>query len=146
MFRSIVATILFVLAATAAWVVWHPVALPEPRTLRVQEEEWHLPNRGKLDAAPLVSTIVQDKLWGAVGAAALAQMDEKPLTAPNWHIVGVVSVGKETYATVAVDGQQDQQLKAGDKLPGGIKIVNMTADRVCILLNGKKRVLRTYKE
>jgi hypothetical protein len=148
MFRSIAVLILLVLAVTAAWMLWHPVALPEPHTLRVQEDEWRLPERSNADFAALAATIDRDKLWGAMGAAAVAltPVDEKPLTAPNWHIVGVVAVGSERYAMLAVDGQPLQQVKAGDKLPGGIKIVNMTADRVCILLNGKKRVLKTYKE
>jgi len=145
MFRSIVATILFVLAIVAAWVLLHPIALPEPRTLRVQEDDWHLPSQRKPDSAALTARIEQDKLWGSVGAAT-ASIEEKALTAPNWRIVGVVSAGAERYAMVAMDGQPMQQVKTGEKLPGGIKIVNMTADRVCILLNGKKRVLKTYKE
>lgn len=149
MFRTIAALILFALIVTVAWLVTHPVALPEPRTLRVQEDEWHLPDRSKPNMAALAATIEQDKLWGSVAAipgAPVAPVDEKPLTAPNWRIVGVVSAGKERYAMLAVDDQPIQQVKAGDTLPGGIKIVNMTADRVCILLNGKKRVLKTYKE
>ncbi|HXA47485.1 MAG TPA: type II secretion system protein N, partial [Burkholderiaceae bacterium] len=92
-----------------------------------------------------VATIEQGNLWGKVGGA-MIPLDEKPLTAPNWRIIGVVSAGKESYALVAVDGQPMQQIKVGEKLPGDIKIVNMTADHVCILLNGKKRVLKTYKE
>lgn len=145
MFRSIVATILFVLASAAAWVLLHPIALPEPRALHVQEEDWHLPDQRRPDTAALTATIEQDKLWGTVGVP-VAPIEEKPLTAPNWRIVGVVSAGAESYAMVAVEGQPMQQVKTGEKLPGGIKIVNMTADRVCILLNGKKRVLKTYKE
>lgn len=144
MFRSIVAMILFALAVTAAWVMLRPIGLPEPRTLRAQDEEWRLPDRSKPDTAVLVATIEGDKLWGTVPG--MAPMDEKPLTAPNWRIVGVVMAGAEKYAMLAVDGQPLQQIKAGEKLPGGATIVDMTADRVCILLNGKKRVLKTYKE
>jgi hypothetical protein len=149
MFRSIAALILLVLAVTVTWVVVHPVALPEPRTLRVQEDEWHLPDRSKIDSAALAATIEQDKLWGSaavVPGAPPVPVEEKPLTAPNWRIVGVVSAGADSYAMLSVDGQPIQEVKAGEKLPGDIKIVNMTADRVCILLNGKKRVLKTYKE
>jgi len=140
-----------VLVATAAWVAWHPIALPEPRGLRSQDDDWHLPNHSKSDSAALVATIEHDKLWGASAANALpggplVSEEEKPLTAPDWRIAGVVTDGKENYAMVMVDGQPIQQLKVGDKLPGGFKIVSMTADRVCILLNGKRRVLRTYKE
>jgi hypothetical protein len=144
MFR-IFAAILLILAVSAAWVLFHPPVLPEMRNLRIQEDDWHLPDRGGADSATLVATIEQNKLWGSAGAAAMP-VDEKPLTAPNWHIAGVVSAGAERYAMVAVDGQPILQIKTGENLPGGIKIVNMTADRVCILLNGKKRVLKTYKE
>lgn len=144
MFRSIVVLILFAFAVTAAWVMLRPIALPEPRSLRAQDEEWRLPDRNKSDTAALVATIEGDKLWGTVPG--MAPVDEKPLTAPNWRIVGVVVSGTEKYAMLTVDGQPLQQIKAGEKLPGGATILNMTADRVCILLNGKKRVLKTYKE
>lgn len=144
MLRSIVALIMFALAIAATWISLHPIALPESRTLKVQEDDWHLPSRSKLDTSALVGTIERDKLWGTLGAT--GPVDEKPLSAPNWRIVGVVSAGAESYAMLAVDGEPIQQIKTGEKLPGGIKIVNMTADRVCILLNGKKRVLKTYKE
>lgn len=148
MFRSLAALFLLALAVTATWVWFHPVALPELRNMRVQDDDWHLPSRTKQDLSASVTTIEQDKLWGNTPGAFMPQapVEEKPLTAPNWRIIGVVAAGKDTYAMVDVDGQPMLQLKAGDKLPGGIKIINMTADRVCILLNGKKRVLKTYKE
>lgn len=145
MLRSLVVAILFAYAVTAAWVLMYPITLPEPRTLRVQEDDWRLPDRSKLDTAVLMATIERDKLWGSQGAVA-SLAEEKPLTAPNWRIVGSVSAGAESYAMLAMDGEPIQQLKAGDKLPGGAKILNIVADRICILLNGKKRVLKTYKE
>jgi hypothetical protein len=148
MLRTLIAIFMLALAVTTAWVWFHPVALPEPRNIRVQDDEWHLPTRGKHDMNDSVATIEQDKLWGngPGGLPLQAPVEEKPLTAPNWHIVGVVAAGKDSYAMIDVEGQPMLQLKTGDKLPGGIKIVKMTADRVCILLNGKKRVLKTYKE
>jgi hypothetical protein len=140
----IVAATLFILAITAIWVLIHPIVLPELRNSHVQDDVWRVPDRATPDIPTLVATIEQANLWG--GASSLAPVDEKPLTAPNWHIAGVVSIGLERYAMLAIDGQPLQQIKTGENLPGGIKIVNMTADRVCILLNGKKRVLKTYKE
>jgi hypothetical protein len=148
MLRTLIAIFLLALAATTAWVWFHPVVLPEPHSIRVQDDEWLLPNRSKRDLSGSVATIEQDKLWGngPGGLPLQAPVEEKPLTAPNWRIAGVVSAGKDSYVMIDVEGQPMQQLKTGDKLPGGIKIIKMTADRVCILLNGKKRVLKTYKE
>lgn len=135
--------ILFALVVVAVWVVLHPVSLPEPRAARAQDDEWRLPARAKPDTEALAATIERDRLWGASG---LAPIEDKPLTAPNWRIAGIVSAGAESYALLETVGQPAQQIRAGGKLPGGATILNMTADRLCILLNGKKRFLKTYKE
>lgn len=143
MIPRILAMILFALALAAGWIVWHPIALPESRVIRSQDDDWRLPDLGKPDSEALVAKIELNRLWGTDG---MPLVEEKPLTAPNWRIAGVVSTGAESYAMLQVEGQPPQQVKTGEKLPGGAKIVNMTADRVCILLNGKRRMLRTIKE
>lgn len=144
MLARISAAILLVLAVAAVWIMTHPAALPAPSALRAQDDSWSLPQRDAPDVAVLLDSIEKNKLWGANGLP--APQDEKPLTAPNWRITGVISAGRETYAVVEVEQQPTQQLKPGDKLPGGAKILSITADRICILLNGKKRALQTYKE
>jgi hypothetical protein len=142
MLRNLVAVILLALAIVGGWALLHPITLPKPRSLHVQEEEWHLPERSKLDIDPLVESIEKNQLWGTSGPP----VDEKPLTSPNWRITGVLSVGTEHYALIEIKDQPILQLKTGEELPGGAKILSITADRLCISLNGKKRVLKTYKE
>lgn len=144
MLARISAAILLVLAVASGWIMLHPPELPAPSAKRAQDESWQLPQRDAPDAAALLRSIEKNRLWGASGLP--APPDEKPLTAPNWRITGIFSAGRETYALVEVEQQPMQQLKTGDKLPGGAKILRITADRVCILLNGKKRALKTYKE
>jgi hypothetical protein len=136
--------ILCSVGGAAAWVMFHPIALPAPHTLNAQDDDWHLSGRSKPDTKALIGTIERGQLWGATGMP--APVAEKPLTAPDWRIVGIVSAGAESYAMLEVDGQPLQQIKTGANLPGGAKIVNMSADHICILLNGKKRMLKTYKE
>lgn len=144
MIARIFAVIGLIFAVAAAWTMLHPPLLPTTRSQRVQDDEWQLPVLSKPDRQALVNSIDQDQLWGANGLPAV--LDEKPLTAPNWRITGILSMGPEHYALLAVEGQPIQQLKTGENLPGGAKLLNITADRICIMLNGKKRVLKTYKE
>jgi len=144
MIRNMVAAIILVNAIAATWLALHPISLPDPRTVRTADEEWRLPNRSRPDAEALVTAIEQEKLWGTNNR--LPAEVEKPLTPPNWRITGVVSVGAESYALLDTVGQPIQPVKIGEKLPGGAKVLDMTADRLSIFLNGKKRFLKTYKE
>jgi hypothetical protein len=50
------------------------------------------------------------------------------------------------FALLAIEGQPTSQLQAGDLLPGGAKILAVQQDSLCILLNGKVRSLRIYRE
>lgn len=144
MLARISVLIVLIFAVAAGWMMLHAPTLPSAHALRAQDDEWQLPVRGKVDTEALVQLIEQNKLWGANGQP--AAVEEKPLTPPDWHITGILEVGPEHYALLAVQDQSIQQLKAGESLPGGAKILNITADRICILLNGKKRVLKNYKE
>lgn len=145
MLARISATIVLVFIAVAGWAVLRPVTLPATHGPRLQDEHWQLPQRPKIDIDSLILTINENKLWGSVGQP-VAPADEKPLTPPNWRISGVFGVGKEGYLMLAVDGEPVKQLKTGDKLPGGATLYSIATDRICILLNGKRRILGIYKE
>jgi len=139
--------IALIFSVTVAWMLFHPPSLPAPHALRAQDEDWQLTGRSKPDADSLIQTIDEYKLWGASASAPGAgAVEEKSLTPPNWRISGILSVGAEHYVLLAVEDQPIQQIKTGETLPGGAKILNIAADRICILLNGKKRILKTYKE
>ena len=146
MLARLSALIVLVLAVVAAWILSHPLALPSTKTVRVQDEDWKLPRRESADIDALVQAIEANKLWGAGNPLLPSQAEEKALTAPNWRITGVVAAGKEHVALLSVEEQPMQQLKIGDALPGGAKILDISPDKICILLNGKKRFLKTYKE
>jgi len=145
----------------AAWLLLHPaqdaklVSAAQPRVV------WNLPQRPELDAAGDVKQIKDNRLWGAGFAfpgAGLAP--EPPLTPPNWRVTGVISAAGDTYAIVATEAVKTglllpgmpapkysiSQLRVGDKLPGGASILHIQPDRLGILLNGKKRILRVYQE
>jgi hypothetical protein len=144
MLARISTVIVLIFAVTAGWLLLRAPSLPTTRTLHVQDEDWQLPSRARADVDALIQTIEQDKLWGGNGSPVV--VEDKSLTPPNWRISGILSVGAEHYALLTVEDQPIQQIKTGENLPGGAKILNITTDRICILLNGKKRVLKTYKE
>jgi len=145
MLARISAIIALVFIAVASWALLRPVTLPATHAPLQQDENWQLPERPKIDIDELILSINENKLWGTIGQAA-ASADEKPLTPPNWRISGAFGVGKERYVMLTVDGEPIKQLKTGDKLPGGATLYRIATDRVCILLNGKKRFLGIYKE
>ncbi|WP_025917401.1 type II secretion system protein N [Herminiimonas sp. CN] len=145
MLARISAIIVLAFTAVAGWALLRPVTLPAAHAPRLQDENWQLPQRQKIDIDSLILAIDDNKLWGTVGQPP-APANEKPLTPPNWRISGVFGVGNDGYLMLAVDGEPIKQLKTGDKLPGGATLYSIATDRICILLNGKKRILGIYKE
>ena len=109
-----------------------------PRPLATAGEEWHLPVVAKAtDPAKLSETVAARNLWGTVVAA------PPPVTPlePSWRIMGVVKVGAERQVVLSVENLPAQMLKVGDKLPGGARMVEISDDYVCVLVNGKRRKL-----
>jgi hypothetical protein len=143
-FAKIAAFIFVILAAATGWVLLNPVTLPHSKTVHAQDETWTIPYRKPIDVNGLLYTIAQNRLWGDVGQVEPSNL--KSLTPPDWRITGSFSVEKESYVLLSIDNEPLQQLKPGDKLPGGAKILNIFPERICILLNGKKLSLKTYKE
>lgn len=144
MLARISALIAAIYGLAAILFMLNPVTLPSPKAPRAQDDHWQLPQRTAPEIEPLVESIVENKLWGNTGLPAAAV--EKSLTPPDWRISGVFSIGKQQFVTLATAGAADQQLSVGDKLPGGAKILAITPDQICILLNRKKLALRTYRE
>ena len=148
------ALIALLFALVAAWLLLSPANLPTQRSLKPQGDTWQLNLPVTIESDAALSVIAQTRLWGGGVGAGTAPLptDEAPLTAPDWRISGVYSEGSgKNVALLSFDGlplaaQQQQQLRVGDKLPGGAKILAITPDRVCILLNGKKRSISTYRE
>ena len=88
------------------------------------------------------------EVWMATGQTLTSFHQSTKATPPDWRIAGVFSQGGKPVALLNIDElpPRQQQLRVGDKLPGGAKILAITPDRLCILLGGKKRSLTIYRE
>lgn len=134
----------------AAGLIWQQVPEPEaPQPARAAAEEWDLPaGTGKNIEADLkksADAVLSRNLWGVVAAAAdpSALTD---LTDPPWRFVGVLRNGAERYVLIKIGNKPVANLKVGDALPGGSKILDIGEDRLCVLVNGKKRALEIYRQ
>lgn len=122
---------------------WHYTPEPPaPRSLRVDAEPWALPRLPKSQPDKALEILNKVSLWGKLPDAAVAL----PLNEPDWRFIGVVTSGTERFVMIKVDGQPEQRLTINDKLPGGSKILDIGADSLCVLVNGKKRNLAIYKQ
>lgn len=76
-------------------------------------------------------------LWGNVRALT----DSPVLTDPKWWLSGTAGVDKDRFVIFEREGSPPEFLKVGDQLPGKVKILEIQADTLCILVDGKKRKL-----
>lgn len=140
--------LLFALAA--AWLLLAPADLPSLRTIKSSEEPWQLSQSASITSDAALSEINRAGLWRSATApqAALPAQDAPALTPSDWRIASVFSQGGKQVVLLIFDElpPRQQQLRVGDKLPGGAKILAITPDRVCVLLGGKKRSLTIYRE
>ena len=70
-------------------------------------------------------------------------------TAPQWRVLGVFRRGAERYVVVKDIKDRNkpaQNLKVGDALPSGDKILAIQDDRLTIAVNGKKQTLTVYRQ
>jgi hypothetical protein len=136
-------------ALVAAWLLLAPADLPPLRTVKSSEDPWQLSQPASIASDAALSAINRAGLWRSGAAPAAMPTQEAPaLTPPDWRIAGVYAEGGKQVALLNIDElpPRQQQLRVGDKLPGGAKILAITPDRVCILLGGKKRSLTIYRE
>lgn len=124
-------------------VEWLYVPLPpapkKAATLAV--EPWQLPPLARQEPDKALDTLKKSSLWGKLPEVEAA----KPLNDPEWRFMGIVAAGAERLLIIKVEGQPEKTLKVNDLLPGGSKILKIEEDRICILINGKKRSLGIYK-
>ncbi len=88
-----------------------------------------------------VQRLKERNLWGESVASTVATSE--PLNSPDWNIIGVANTGVKAYILLSFNNQPDKliELKQGDSLPGGAKILAIEQDKIRILLNGKSRQL-----
>jgi hypothetical protein len=127
----------------AALIIWLRVPNPRaPNFLTTGSDTWSLPQLPKREPDPLIKTITDANLWGVVAVAA---GPAAPLNSPEWRFVGVFNDGKESQVMVSIDKKPAVALKAGDQLPGGARILKITSDQICVMVNGQKRTLGIYR-
>lgn len=103
-------------------------------------ESWQLPAIKTADQGKLAETVAARNLWGTV----VAVLPPAAPREPNWRIMGGVKIGAERQVVLSVENQPIRMLKVGDKLPGGSQIVEISDDSVCVLVNGKRRMLSIH--
>lgn len=149
--RRLAIAVGLLLALAAAVLLALPAQLPSARALKQAEDHWAMPQPISVGADEALSVINQRRLWGSApggpGAAGKPAAEEKPLTPPDWRIVGVFVEGQQRGVLVATEGQPlPATLRIGDALPGGAKIVDIGNERICLLLNGRRVSLSTYRQ
>jgi hypothetical protein len=127
-----------------AVLTWVSVPRPKaPNFLATGGDTWSLPQLPKREPDPLIKTITGANLWGVVAVA--ANGPAAPLNTPEWRFVGVFNDGKEPQIMISIDKKPAVSLKVGEALPGGAKILKISADQICVLVNGQKRTLGIYR-
>jgi hypothetical protein len=127
--------------ALATWVL---VPSPKaPNVLTAGADTWSLPQLPKREPDALIKAITEANLWGIVVAPPVGAV--APLNTPEWRFVGVFNVGREMQVMISIDKKPATSLKIGDALPGGAKILRISADQICVMVNGLKRTLGIYR-
>lgn len=134
---------LSILLALAALAEWQFVSIPQvSRTFAPAQEEWGLPQISKNQPEKALEILTRTSPWGK-----LPKPGEQPLL-NEWRFLGIITVGAERHVLIKLlnmEGQPEQQLKAGDTLPGGSKILKIKDDSLDLLVEGKKRNIEIYQ-
>jgi hypothetical protein len=141
MFIRTISGCILILAAIAFW-QWQQPLVHKPMPTLVDKDDWRLPTEPTEDLAEARAQMEEHNLWGD----SRPPQQLKPLTPPNWRITGVYAAGNERFVLLNIEQQPLQQLKQGERLPGGAKILKIDAEQITIALNGKTRQLKVYKE
>lgn len=112
---------------------------PLPGTQAPAEEPWKLAQLPKAQPKSAVEVLNRVSLWGKLPEPEA----QKPL---EWRFLGVVAHGKERYVLIKIEGQPEQQLKVGDTLPGGSRILKIEDDALGLLTNGRKHSVGIHQK
>lgn len=131
---------LLMLIGYVGW--WYAPTPPKPNsTLRSVVEPWALPMPPRTQPEKYVEILNKRSPWGRLPDAVAA----KPLIDPEWRVLGIVTNGPERYVLIKIEGQPEQRLNINDKLPGGSRILKIEEGKICLQINGKKRILGINK-
>jgi hypothetical protein len=127
------------------------IALPQlaKQPTQKQSEDWKPSTLPKHEIDDALKALADRSPWVPDAQAVLAhavEANNKPLTPPNWKIMGVVKQASGDFILLNIVGQPTTQVRVGETLPGGARILAIEQDHVCLLLNGKRRSLRIYTQ
>jgi hypothetical protein len=131
-----------VLCALAGWLGWvFTDVAPASRDNR--GDVWKLPTLPGTDAGDAAKVLAERNIWGAAPAPAQAAAGPAaPLTPPDWRILATAVSGADRVVLIRIGTEPPQELRVGDKLPGGAIIRAVQSDRLVLQLDGKRRILR----
>ena len=87
-----------------------------------------------------VDILVNSRIWRGDPKSGKGVSSE-PATPQRWWLMAVYAQGSTRAVIVGQTGQPESTLRVGDVLPSGDPIVDITSKGVCVLLNGKRRLL-----
>ncbi len=124
------------LIAAALIVALTPAPEPGPPPAAVTDP-WALPRLAAGNSAGDLAELLRGNLWSGQ-AQSDAQVDER---ARRWRLAGTAGPLRERVAIVQFGDGTSQTLKAGDHLPDGTLIGEIRDNGVCVIIDGKKRLL-----
>jgi hypothetical protein len=118
-------------------------SLPSAASVAMVRESWRLPKPRGEDLERAKQALETRSPWRTVQPAeTLAALPPKD---PDWRILGVMARGNEKYLSILVEGEPGREVKVGDLLPGGSKLLDIGTETICVLVNGQKRQLNTFE-
>lgn len=133
----------FALPLSVAWVAWETGPdLPLAKLMRFPDEQWSLAQAPSPDLKKVYEYLSVASIWGNVEV--VKKEDEE--RDPAWRFLAILNNGTEKIVVLDVEKQPNRQLKVGDKLPGGAKIHAIRHDSLCVIVNGKKRLLPIFPQ
>ena len=88
-----------------------------------------------------VDMLVHSRIWRGDPASGKAAAPEESAAPQRWWLMAVYGQGPTRAVIVGQTGQPERILRPGDVLPSGDPILDITPKGVCVLLNGKRRLL-----
>lgn len=117
--------------------------LPVVRLTKTEASEWNIPTTYKEDPNTKIEQLITRTLWKEPATEVGILAEDKPLTPPDWRIVAVIKAAATNQLVISFSDKPNnlQNLKVGDKLPGGHSIMRIEQNWIVISMNGKQSML-----
>jgi len=106
--------------------------------------------------APVIKRLRDQSIWiekkqiapvvveNTLSAADLENLAAQARASQNWILIGLIQIGDERRAVLKRGGEYLHDLKEGDELPSGERIVSINQDTILLALSDGKRQLVLY--